>query len=343
METRELFDLMERLYNTNVIGLSRLARALNISYNKLYVFINTLKRMEFEIIPCMNLRFLKLGIILVLSKDKIFDRECKPLFPRGYFTLLMVPLDIEFKNISSILSSTISVFNMYLIEEAQLPKPLLTKYNVDSSFHALKKEDLWNKLFEILNNISKNSFERYKTTIRYPERFRVNRVDLKIMSELTRDPFISSKKLAEKLGITVGKLRRRIVTRIEPLLKGYRVAWAPYYKLFNAVLFTALKVRNLPSRMLYEVLSEFPLTILTTYNSSENIIINAWLTDSITYEYLNKYLRRIEQEYGVEVIDTWGYLYSGAEKQVIPCKVLVEYDKKTRRLRLKSSSSIHQQ
>ncbi len=338
METRELFDLLEKLYKTHVLGLSKLARSLNISYNKLYVFINTLRKMDFKIVPCMNLRFLKLGVVLVISDNKLFEKECKPLFPKGYFALLMVPFDIEFKNMRSILGFASRAMKIYLIEEAQLPQPLLTKYNVDSSFNMLKKEGLWRKLIEIIDSANKEDLKTFykQSTIHYIERYKVNKIDLKIMNELTQDPFVSSKRLAEKLGISVGKLRRRITTRIEPLMKGYRVSWAPYYKLFNAILFTVLRVSSIPSRILYEILSEFPLTVLTTHNANENLIINAWLVDSLTYEYASKYLRIIERDYGVEIIDSWGYLYSGTDKQVIPCKVLVEYDKRTRRLRLKA-------
>ncbi len=340
METRELFDLLEKLYKTSVLGLSRLARTLNMSYNKLYVFINSLRRLGFEIAPCFNLRFIKLGIIMVLSDKAILD-YCKPLFPKGYFTLLMVPLDIEYKDIRSIIGSSISPLGVYFIEESQLPKPMLARYNVDSSFETLKKEDIWRKFLEIIDKIRQKEGAEYASRfhITYNHRFKISKIDLKIMDELIRDPFISSKRLAGKLGISVGKLRRRITMRIEPLMKGYRVSWAPYYRLFNAVLFIAFKVRSIPPRIFYEILSEFPLTVLTTYNSNENVIVNALLVDSLTYNYARKYLRIIEKEYGIEVINSWGFLYSGVEKQVIPCKALVEYDKRSRKFRLRKPST----
>ncbi len=339
METRELFDLLEKLYNTSVLGLSRLARALNISYNKLYVFINSLRRLGFEIVPCMNLRFIKLGIMIILS-DRPIIYDCKPLFPKGYFTLLMIPLDIEYKNMKSIIGSSTNPLKDYLIEEAQLPKPMLARYNVDSSFETLKREEIWRRLLETIEKINKREIKHavYSNTV-YSEKYRISKIDLKIMNELVKDPFISSKKLAEKLGISVGKLRRRMVMRIEPLMKGYRVLWAPYYRLFNAVLFNVFKVKSIPSRILYEILSEFPLSVLTAYNSSEDMIVNALLVDSLTYGYAGKYFRIIEREYGIEIIDSWGYLYSGVEKQVIPCKVLVEYDKRSKRFRLKMPST----
>ncbi len=335
METRELFDLLEKLYKTSVLGLSRLARALNISYNKLYVFINSLRRLGFEIVPCINLRFVKLGVMIVLSDKPIID-DCKPLFPKGHFVLLMVPLDIGYKDLRSIIGPSVSSLKVYFIEEAQLPKPMLAKYNVDSSFEILKKERVWRLLLETIERIDRMQIEHATySNIVYSERYKVSKIDLKIMNELVKDPFISSKKLAEKLGISVGKLRRRMVIRIEPLMKGYRVLWAPYYRLFNAILFNVFRVKSISSRILYEILSEFPLSVLTAYNSNENIIVNALLVDSLTYDYTRKYLRIAEREYGVEIIDSWGYLYSGLEKQVIPCRALVEYDKRSKRFRLK--------
>ncbi len=339
METRELFDLLEKLYKTSVLGLSRLARALNISYNKLYVFINSLRRLGFEIVPCMNLRFIKLGIMVVLSDKPIVD-DCKPLFPKGYFALLLVPLDIEYKDMRSIIGSSVSSLKVYLIEEAQLSKPMLARYNVDSSFETLRKEEVWRSILETIDKINKKEIEHVDySNIKYGERYRISKIDLRIMNELVKDPFISSKKLAEKLSISVGKLRRRMVMRIEPLMKGYRVLWAPYYRLFNAVLFNVLRVKSIPSRILYEILSEFPLSILTAYNSSEDIIVNALLVDSLTYDYARKYFRIAEREYDIEITDSWGYLYSGIEKHVIPCRALVEYDKRSKRFRLKMPST----
>ncbi len=337
METRELFDLLEKLYSSNVIGLSKLARTLGISYNKLYVFINTLKKTGFNIVPCMNMRFLGLGLVMVISNDKISESECKPLFPKDYFTILMVPLNIEFKEIRSITGLSTSIHKIYLVEEAQLPKPHFIRYNVNY-FDTLKKEKIWGKLLEIIEKTSREKEAVYKN-VTIPQRitgYRIDKIDLRIMRGIISNPFISYKKLAEKLGVSVGKLRRRISSRIEPLMKGYRIMWAPYYKLFSAIIFTVIKTETIPSKILYEFLSEFPLTVLTTHNPSEEMIINAWLMDSNVYKVFREYMKTMEREYGIEFIESWGYLYSGNEKQIIPCKALVRYDKTTRKLTLVS-------
>jgi len=335
METRELFDLLEKLYKSNVIGLSKLARTLGISYNKLYVFINTLKRMNFNIIPCISLRLLGIGLVVVISDDEIFENDCKPLFPRDYFTLLMVPLDIEFKNMRTIIGSSTNIHKVYLMEEAQLSKPHFIRYNI-SDFSMLKKEGIWKKFLEIINEVSRERATTHDSMVNLQHivRYRIDKTDLRIMKEIINNSFISSKKLAEKLGISVGKLRRRISTRIEPLMKGYRVMWAPYYRLFNAVLFTVLRTKSIPSKILYEILSEFPLTILATHNPNEKIIINAWLMDSNVYKFSKKYMKIMERDHGIEFIESWGYLYSGDEKKIIPCRALVKYDKETRKLTL---------
>ncbi len=341
--------LLEILYEVRAAGKFKIAKQVAMKLNiATRTAINKLKslyklREEEGLYLTVEYSMSKLGLKIVIivtdhpreefeSKTLRFLRGVTEIVPSGYAYSFYIPKDLEL--LSKLTSEVMGGVNDVIeIHERIRNRTLTSLYGFDSLTDLSKasSENSFVKLKNYIDKVFSEHYVGYSLMLELEDvgRVRFDAIDLGIIKELEKDPLVSLSKIADSLGISLGKVRRHASEHIPHLIRGIRIMSLPIYdEVLGCSFMAVIKSRDVftVARVL-EGLVTHPLFASAGLRLDRGEGVVFVVSPFFLVKYLLKFLELLGMEWGFEVVNdkVWLTLLNFKGKYSIPYKKWEEY------------------
>ncbi len=309
-----LIDFIEQIQSYEFIPeITRVAEDMSLHTSTVWKFMNLLKSKGFSFTIVIDIQRLGLEhVVMVFDEyipyEKVFKsalREYAPLIPWGTILTYLTP-----KNMSeAFINELIPVMPVEPREVLRLTHILPTKPSL-AKYYDLKERKIklnWNNLFHSTIASPRETIPR--EVIR---RGRFDEIDMFILKELELDPFISLKKITEKLNSELGpsipinyiRILRHYKNHIEArgIIRGVKLKLTPIIGTCSMITTSVIKGNPADVHRVCKVLTTHPYFLNAYMNPELGLgLIEACLPLNEVFN-LSLFMKRLEHE---KIIREW--------------------------------------